>query len=164
MNDIEIIKALEICGDCGHCTECPFDDLGGIDKCMHTLILNALDLILRLKSDVNNYRTRVGNQKQELARLNEQVNEQKAEIKRLYKENEIKSQKRANIFEIANAYERGKSEAITEFAERLKITDLSGVVGEHYINGEMYGYFDSGSFGSIIDNLVAEMTEGNDNG
>ena len=52
---------------------------------------------------------------------------------------------------------RIKSEAIKGFAERVKITDLSGVVGEHYINGEMYGYFDSGTFGSIIDNLVKEM-------
>lgn len=52
MKDNEIIKALEICGDCGHCTECPFDDLGGIDKCMHTLILNALDLINRQKAEI----------------------------------------------------------------------------------------------------------------
>ncbi len=43
-----------------------------------------------------------------------------AEIERLQEENKIKSQKRANIFEILNAYERGRAEASKEFAERLR--------------------------------------------
>lgn len=33
---------------------------------------------------------------------------------------EIRNQKRASIFEISNAYERGRAKAIKEFADRLK--------------------------------------------
>ena len=51
MTDNEIKKALECCGNQIACTDgCPLDDLGGIDKCIHTLLLNALDLINRLQA------------------------------------------------------------------------------------------------------------------
>lgn len=67
---------------------------------------------------------------------------------------EIKSQKRANIFEIADAFERGRRDAIEEFAERLKekayyvVADEKGLLLErNVVNKE------------DIDNLVKEMTE-----
>lgn len=45
---------------------------------------------------------------------------QQAEIERLKEDNFIKSQKRANIFEIVNAHEKGRAKAIKEFWSRLQ--------------------------------------------
>lgn len=47
MTDNEIIKALDICGHLEACADCPLGCLEGVDKCMHTLLLNALDLMMR---------------------------------------------------------------------------------------------------------------------
>jgi hypothetical protein len=47
------------------------------------------------------------------------INRQQAEIERLKEELEIRNQKRASIFEISNAYERGRAKAIKEFAEKV---------------------------------------------
>lgn len=46
--------------------------------------------------------------------------DQQAEIEKLKNENQILNQKRENIFEIANAHERGYIKAIKDFADRLK--------------------------------------------
>lgn len=51
MTDNEIIKAMDICGHLEACAECPLGDMEGVDKCMHTLLQNALDLINRLKEE-----------------------------------------------------------------------------------------------------------------
>lgn len=48
--------------------------------------------------------------------------ELKTENKNLREQNFILSQKRANIFEIIKAYERGRRDGIKEFAERLNAT------------------------------------------
>lgn len=146
MTDNEIIKALECCIDSSTvlaCADCPLLDtkqcLGKPKTYVSNFIVEqALDLINRLKADVNNYRTRVGNQREELARLNEQVNEQKAEIEAL----EMKCEKT-----LYNLVERTKSEAIKEFAENLK---------DYHKNYEGFCVVDDDD----IDNLVAEMTEG----
>lgn len=51
------------------------------------------------------------------------INRQRAEIEKLKIENRILSQKRANIFEILTAFERGEEkgrlDAVKEFVERL---------------------------------------------
>ena len=53
MTDEQIVKALECCGNMNECKkECPLDDLGGIDKCIHTLMLNALALIKRQQAEI----------------------------------------------------------------------------------------------------------------
>lgn len=90
MTDNEIIKVLECCRDC-KCKDCPCYNKE-TDGCKELDEQDILDLI----------------------------NRQKAEIKRLREENEIKNSKRANIFEITNAYGRGKIAGRKEFAERLK--------------------------------------------
>lgn len=51
---------------------------------------------------------------------NDLINRQKAEIERLQKELEIKTQKRVNMYERLDAFERGKSKGRKVFAERLK--------------------------------------------
>ena len=50
--DNDIIKALDICGHLDACADCPLGCLEGVDKCMHTLLLNALDLINRQKEEI----------------------------------------------------------------------------------------------------------------
>ena len=84
------------------------------------------------------------------------INRQKAEIERL-------NIRKKALTDITKNYDwkfaKAKTEAIKEFAERLKATDMSDLVGEQYINGEIYGYFHSNGFEIKVDNLAKEMTE-----
>lgn len=123
MTDNEIIKALEcVSGKVLYCRNCPYSKkFPQPTKCKEACAKDALDLI----------------------------NRQKAEIERLKEDNEIKSQKRANIFEITNAYERGRAEAVKEFAERLK----GKCDAPHWC-----------VWLSEIEDLVKEFTEGESNG
>jgi predicted nuclease with TOPRIM domain len=115
MKDNEIIKALECCidfvsGGESMCNDCPLHDY---DNCSSEQRKQALDLINRLKADANNYRTRVGNQREELARLNEQVNEQKVEIENL--ERTV-----SHLEDYSNGIaDKVKSEAIKEITDGL---------------------------------------------
>ena len=47
------------------------------------------------------------------------IKELTEENERLRADNEIKSQKRANIFEIVNAFERGRTDGVRKMQERL---------------------------------------------
>lgn len=84
------------------------------------------------------------------------INRQKAENEELKVENQILKQKRANIFEQIEGFERGKIKGIQEFAERLKeemrLDDDCDYdcINCHYECKEYIPY---------IDNLVEEMTE-----
>lgn len=100
LTDNEIIKALECCSK-KNCKQCPnfSEDI----ECSEKLINLTLDYIAR-----------------QLHELQERYEEAQAEIEKLKNENFILSQKRANIFEITEAYGRGKSETVKEFADRLK--------------------------------------------
>lgn len=92
MTDKEIIKALECCyRKDTPCRDCPFNEF---EDCNDVLMA---DYVFNL------------------------IKRQQAEIERLKEDNFIKSQKRANIFEIVDAYERGKSEAIKEFCNKRGI-------------------------------------------
>ena len=109
LTDNEIIKALDCCAN-GVCAECPkVNSPVNVLMCQGNLIGEALEFINRLQ----------------------------AEIKELKEEKHILSQKRANIFEITSAFDRGRTDGIIKFAERLKETI------------EDYQY--------VIDNLVKEM-------
>jgi predicted nuclease with TOPRIM domain len=110
LKDKEIIDGLKQCKD-SKCIKCPFNNGGA--SCIDSLNENALQLILKLKADVNTYRTRVGNQREELARLNEQVNEQKAEIEKL--ERTV-----SHLEDYSNGIaDKVKSEAIKEITDGL---------------------------------------------
>lgn len=50
----------------------------------------------------------------------QRIKELTEENERLREDNEIKSQKRANIFEIADAFERGRTDGARKMQERLK--------------------------------------------
>ena len=51
MTDTEIKKALEVCAYLEACADCPFGDIEGVDKCMHSMMQDALDLINRQQAD-----------------------------------------------------------------------------------------------------------------
>ena len=137
MTDNEIIKAMNYCcgniekdGECKEdmCYQAalPEDRDGDIRWCRQWLMKDALDLI----------------------------NRQKAEIERLYR---IIADKDYSFAEVTSALrlakellETEKSEAIKEFAERLK---KYAVVNEASLDGEEIIDVDD------IDNIVKEMTE-----
>ena len=92
MTDEQIVKALECCGNMNECKkECPLDDLGGIDKCIHTLMLNALDLIKRQQAEIERY-------KGVIRLLEKDVADAKAEAAREFAER-LKSRIRKDIDE-----------------------------------------------------------------
>ena len=133
MTDEQIVKALECCGNMNECKkECPLDDLGGIDKCIHTLMLNALALIKR--------------QQEEIEKLNK------------VKVFNFNVSGTKEIMPILFCHEKElKNEAIKELAERLtdiiceKIEkSMSNPNGDNYFITDVY---------TDIDNLVRKMTE-----
>lgn len=113
MTDKEIIQALECCGKnhiTGSTDACEHCFLQNSAMCVTELIYKALDLINRIKGDVIHYRRKAQNQKQELSRLN-------AEIEKLTIN--------MNAFGLGMKREKEradqiKAEVIKEFAEILK--------------------------------------------
>ena len=112
LGEAEIIKALECCGNMNDCKkECPLDDLGGIDKCIHTLILNALDLINRQKSELADLNNLLKLSNDIINEFSKKIDEQKAEIERLEGwQDLLKAEKHSLI----------KTEAIKEFANKVE--------------------------------------------
>ncbi len=77
------------------------------------------------------------------------INRQQAEIEDLKEDNFIKSQKRANIFEILNAHEKGRAEAIKEYKEKLR---------EHaYLDSGITGFQEMVVDLSDIENIADEV-------
>lgn len=131
MTDNEIIKALECCAktefisDCAKCEMLAFD-------CKDILIEYALDLINRQKAEIDRLQKTVVDLN---TNLSESIN-CFTRMESLYK---IKCKE----------LEISKSEAIKEFAERLK-SEYEDEKQGRYINWLM---------NDIIDNLVKEMAE-----
>lgn len=100
------------------------------------------------KIGINHYRRKAQNQKQELRRLNEKVAEQQAAIEAY--EEDIERLRTAFIQEVTDR-DNAKSEALKEFAERLKAKEAI-----HFCKcGEAFVYTDL--FNGEVDNLVKEM-------
>ena len=146
MTDKEIIKALECCsgGDINKsqweiCSPCPYFDDG---NCTDLLKENTLNLIKRQQEYIEEIEAIVGLQRKrkyynrfvkevwqkehsklsypDFDEIYKRYFDQQAEIEKLKNKNQILNQKRANIFEIANAHERGYVKAIKDFQEKLK--------------------------------------------
>ena len=131
MTDEQIVKALECCGNMNECKkECPLDDLGGIDKCIHTLMLNALALIKRQQAEIESL---------------------EADYENVYKQ--ATADILASIADGGTSCEwcidKHRTEAVREFAVKYKTE-----VTNRY---EDIAYKDL--FFGVIDNLVKEMTE-----
>lgn len=127
--DEHIIKALDICGHFEACADCVLGDLGGIDKCIHTLMLNALDLINRQRAEIEKWQLAYDCADSALRELSVT-----------------------------------RSEAIKEFAERLKEIKIKYALPllglqtkdeiERYVDDILLQMRDG------IDRLIKEMTEG----
>ena len=104
MTDNKIIKALDICGHLEACADCPLGCLEGVDKCMHTLLLNALDLINRQKAEVE--------------RLQAEKNEWKSSAIKCADQRDETERKYGNLI-FSSMVGKVRAEAIKEFAERL---------------------------------------------
>ena len=144
MTDNEIIKALELCAtlDSGNCKKCPCREICNEND--GTLTKLTLDLISR--------------QKAEIERLQKKANTPFAKV--TFDRDKLQEMVDECAKNIEIDINLAKSEAIKEFAERLKRYELS-----------MYCSFPKTNIGSenyivlsdSIDNLVKEMTEENEN-
>lgn len=111
MTDEQIVKALECCIESNipeACNKCPLKrDNGNISECLEQKEKLSLDLIKRQKEEIEESKTKI-------ERLKQIIDEQDKEI--------IKLQKRIIFWREDLNYqpEKIKSEAIWEFAERLK--------------------------------------------
>lgn len=163
MTDNDIKKALECCGNQIACTDgCPLDDLGGIDKCVHTLLLNALDLINRQQAEIEKLNVELVGMRGACESYKMHYDNAQAEIERLKKVTDLPREGFFTLLCDALVYTKTieeynkfrkaiKSEAIKEFAERLK--EEAEECGRIDFNGCTYcavGFHH-------IDNLVKEM-------
>ena len=121
-----------------------------------TTLSGALLLINRLKAENKNCGVKIQNQREQLKACNEKIKEQQAEIERLTSENERLYGKVEELSLVLSdtikiRYKEAKSEAVKEFAERLKaLLPNDGMSPE--------GRFKFGRIKSLdIDNLLKEM-------
>ena len=142
LKDEEIVKALEHCSssDLGECRNCPFYEQCENDE---QLVKYTLDLINRLQVKNKEF-------DEKLVIQRGLIDRQKAEIERLHF---LLKDNWARIEELDKLNETAKSEAIKEFAERLKAKF------NHSGKSTKYGEFTWDDVTSYeIDNLVKEMT------
>ena len=123
---------------------------------MNVSVGGALLLINRLKAENKNCGVKIQNQREQLKACNEKIKEQQAEIERLTSENERLYGKVEELSLVLSdtikiRYKEAKSEAVKEFAERLKaLLPNDGMSPE--------GRFKFGRIKSLdIDNLLKEM-------
>ena len=156
LTDEQIIKTLRCCTksksneDCKKLS-CPFFD-EDIDMCgtinsEEILMSNALYLINRLKAENENLNVELVGMRGACESYKIHYDNAQAEIERL----------RLQQSNLIADYKQIAINAMKKFAERLKATDMTDLVGEQYINGEIYGYFYSDAFTSKVDNLLKEM-------
>ena len=167
MTDNEIIKALECCIK-NTCSECPFYKNWITHRCGELRNL-ALDLINRQQAEIEKFTKRqkptgasgykiengkvvfftnmLGGCRYEYENLDEVVKTLNELLQECYSKDEIAFALKCKTEDLKTA----KSEAIKEFAERLKA------------KGDRYAWV-VGISKDKINNLVKEMTEGNENG
>lgn len=132
--DDEIVKALDMCNYNADCDNCPC-----VGECWN-VNKYAIDLINRQKAENSNLTF-------DLTSLQNDLTYVKAEIERL--EGALKAEEQHNelTMEMAQkALQNAKTEAIKEFADRLKAKAMLQHGGVTVV------------YGSDIDNLVKEMT------
>lgn len=144
MTDNEIIKALECCSkpvieEC--CLECPYH-LGGQENC-HKLLGDIIDLINRKQAEIKEWQRTAVLNANEIIKLQAKNERLKYQVNRLKNYDERRDIALHSML-IANA----KSEAIKEFAERLK--------NSIYINTNLLVY-QCEDVESVIDDIVKEM-------
>ena len=152
MSDNEIIKALEICAT-GSCAGCPANKRNA--NCLTSLTENALDLINRQKAERNRLNNELHGKVEYIHEQRDVIDEKKSEIERL----RAKVEKRTNEkLELGMFYTQKlkatKSEAIKEFAERLKDKSQAETYYDNRLEKPIKTYRITDD---DIDNLVKEM-------
>lgn len=107
MTDNEIIKAMQcVIGNGVSCSECEYQKALPFPSCRRMCAANALDLINRQKTEIEELRERI-------SYLEKSIDCSRKEYNRLLQK-----------------LQRAKSEAIKEFAERLKKTSIIFDIGD----------------------------------
>ena len=144
MTDIEFIKAIKFCSEDDYCNtgSCPiYRDMGAGEDCITKICEYALDLINRQKAEIEKYEKTVGKLF---------INDDGTAFATLNgNKTEYITKNEAEIFRNM-AVNNAKSEAIKEFAERLK---------EKADNVRNFNSWQKVVSLDDIDNLVKEMTE-----
>ncbi len=178
LGEAEIIKALDLCANTKGCRECPLHSMHSAN-CIKNLQNNALALInrqkaeladlnnlLKLSNDIQNeYIEKIDEQKAEIEKLKQNLKEAHIDIKEHMAKNE-RLHEAINGFEeqshkefldymkLSEKYQNAKSEAVKEFAKRLKDIYESD---KRYDRPNAHTLVDK--LFANIDNLVKEMTE-----
>ena len=155
MIDNEIIKALECCGNesWSSCHPCPYRENRFERHCAFELSQDALDLINRQKSEIEKLEELLRLEAEGANTLNDVIAEQQAELEDL---REIVFMDRTE--EIKKKNKELKTEAVKEFAERLK----NKIKTECNPYGKpTFDYDTSITIMRYIDNLVKEMESEN---
>lgn len=148
MNDNDIIKALECCANANWIDECEGCPLYDTEKCINTVMQNALDLINRQKAEIEKYEKEHNEKFNKWMVLDEQTRKRYAEL-----------------YEEAKGVVR--AEAIKGFAERLKESisnmEYTANIKRKTVSVETLYTQVNWVFHEIvpktIDSLVKEMTE-----
>lgn len=115
MTDEQIIKAADICRT-GKCSGCPYHELYTA-SCLNKLTKDVYHLLNRRKAEIEKLKV-------ELKAMRGAANSYKLECERLEKVRQKQAlfleEERGQKYELYNVIKKTKSEAIKEFAERLK--------------------------------------------
>lgn len=182
MKGKEVLKALEYCINHDECSpDCPcFSERLEMCGDYKGLLKQCLDFIDRLKTERNKYKFKAQAQKGELARLNKQVAEQKAEIDKL---NALFDSSQDNAFKVLrlgldlrkkirrqkSEIERykvvikllekdvltAKTEVIKEFLKRLEDESIESLVCLGYGEKELQNIVEF----ETVEQIAKEMTE-----
>lgn len=106
MTDEQIVKALECCGNMNECKkECPLGDVGGIDKCIHTLMLDALELVKRQQAEIERLKQEVIELQLRKEMYRVTVDEVRAEAVREFAERLIELGVQEGAYEYVSVYD-----------------------------------------------------------
>ena len=157
LKDTETIKALKCLFGCVECRECPYSPRYEFPLCQQQVAKDALNLINRLQAQNKELAETVHNLTLEKDALFDKAEELKAEVEKLNKE--IQITKDAYIM-LQTKIEIIKSEAIKEFAERLK-NEIINDTAYACDSTQHSGYYDYqikiGDIPEYIDNLIKEI-------
>ena len=128
-NNNDIIKALDICSKstngCSHskytCEDCY---LNGQPMCSSVLLQDAIDLHTRQQAEIERLQKEVNLVSMQFQDIQERQEESQAEIDKLNAENMLTMSERnafrTSFYDVLKQLKTAKSEAVKEFAERVK--------------------------------------------
>ena len=143
MTDNEIIKALECCVE-SECEGCKYEY---DTACKEYILHDCIRLIKQKQDEVKAYKHYYDECLKDLKKAN-------TENERLQGAIDMYEEERKYHFEMSR---QRIAEAIKEFAERLKSTNLYEFIEEYYENAELCYEVRQDQFEEYCDNLVKEM-------